>query len=199
MKPIDWITNEKDIIKQEYHAVYVSTDESDGEVEAGDIDTKFTYAKTNSNQKPQYSCSDCDKMFCDSQELRNHTSNHHKEIYKCLKCNNISRTIRSFFNHYDTHQKPPNQCPVETCSMTFDRKSSLTNHLQKHSDFRMTCEKCGKKFQYRQSYLEHIEYRHRPTKTVPCPVCKRYYWTPTSMRSHRAKVHGLVSDIYDDV
>ena len=172
--PQPWLTDQCDL-KQEIPTLYVSDDESEGEDEPGDIETKFTYTKTNSNEKPNYTCSDCDKMFRDNSELCNHTSNHHKEIYKCMKCSTVCRSVCSLYNHYDSHQKPANQCPVQECGMIFDLKTSLINHMQKLSDFRMTCKTCGKQFQYRQS-LNTLNITIDQQKQFSAPFAKDGIW-----------------------
>ena len=82
--------------RQHVSTIYISMDEED-EVQAGDIDTKFTYVKSNSNSKERYKCSECGKCFCDGQELRNHASNHALELYRCICCSHISRLERSYY------------------------------------------------------------------------------------------------------
>ena len=196
--PKHWVTDEGKLIKREVCET-ISSDESGDEMEEfpGDMDTKFTYTKENNNTSDRYPCPDCDNLCRDSQELRNHQSHHHTELFRCMRCFTVCRSERSFYNHKQTHDRELNVCPVADCGMHFPLKTSLTNHLQKHSSDRLKCDKCPRTFQYRQSHIEHIKYRHRSTRTVPCPVCHKYFWTPTSMRSHRAKYHGLVSELYD--
>ena len=138
-------------------------------------------------------CIVCDKAYRDQTELRNHMSNHHRELFRCLKCGNITQTEVSFQAHLRTHYQDKFKCDM--CCMIFDRKKTLTNHLQKHSGDIMKCKKCGKLYLYRQSYLEHIKYCHLPQKLIQCPVCKKYYWTPTQMRSHKFKIHGSVAKL----
>ena len=170
-------------------------DEED-KVQAGDIDTKFTYVKSNSNSKERYKCSECGKCFHDGQELRNHASNHALELYRCIHCSHISRSERSYYNHMQTHCSALHHCLYEDCGQYFSLKTSLTNHLQKHSLDKMHCSVCQKEFTYRQSCIKHEQYCHQTTQTVPCPVCKKLFWTPTSMWSHRSKYHTLVSEMY---
>ena len=180
-------------MKRRQYAAWISSGSEDDEPEAGDMDTKFTYRKTNGN-KTVYICSACNYSSRNKVELRNHYSNHHKELYRCMKCSVICRSQQSFYNHSQTHNGVIYTC--NTCGMQFCLKSSFSNHAQKHSEDRMTCDQCGKQFQYRQSYVEHITYRHTDEKSVPCPVCKKYYWTPSPMQSHRAKKHGLVTEMF---
>ena len=184
--------------------IWISDDEDDQanetEVYSGDPDTKFLYAKENNNSPEvnKYWCRECNKVFRDSHELRNHEANHRKELFRCLRCNSVSRSERSFANHFQTHTAETYTCPEDGCGQFFTLKSSLSNHMQKHSEHRMHCSICGKEFQYCQSHIEHEKFCHRTTRTVPCPVCKKYFWTPTSMRSHRSKYHTLVSEMYDN-
>ena len=198
--PTPYIRDETVLLKREHYAPYLSDSDEEQTLAAGDIDTKFKYRKTNSNDENlhTYPCEDCDQVFRDSQELRNHQSTHHKELYKCMSCNNVSRSVRSFFNHTQAEHSIVYTCSFPDCDDKFKLKSSLRNHIEKHSEFWYTCQltSCGKKFKFRGSYLEHVNYRHRDSKSVPCPVCKKMYWTPTSMRSHCAKIHGLVTEMF---
>ena len=110
-----------------------------------------------------------------------------------MKCSHLSRTEQAYQKHVKTHYSETYQCKY--CYTIFKLKSTLTNHLQKHSKDVLKCQKCGCTFGYRQSYLEHVKYRHRSAKSVPCPICKKMFWTPTNMRAHRAKWHGLVKSL----
>ena len=117
-----------------------------------------------------YGCEDCDEVFRDRQELQNHESTHHKELYRCLRCDTVCRSVRSFTNHTKTDHSIIFHCPYPDCNDSFLLKTSLINHEQKHSNFWYTCNlaTCAKKFKYRATYLEHINYRHRESKSVPC-------------------------------
>ena len=193
---VKWICDHSKLTKHE-HAAFVSDDESDEEAfYESNIDTKFKFAKYNNNDKTIYKCLECNKKLRDSQELQNHMSNHKLKIYRCLKCFTVSRTIRSHEVHMDTHLKPKlYTCPHPSCGSSFNMQSSLSNHVQMH-DKRLQCDKCNRSFQYKQGYLEHITYRHLKTKSIPCPSCPLMFWTLTSMRSHRAKKHMLVSEMF---
>ena len=165
---------------------------------SGDPDTKFAYTKENEYdelQHPDHICVLCDKTLRDRTELRNHMSNHHKEIFRCMKCSKIYRTEVAFQTHNKTHYLEKYKCPESGCGMIFDLKTSWINHKQKHSDDMMICKKCGRQFKYRSTYLEHTRYRHLSAKSIPCPICKKYFWTPTSMRSHKRKQHGSVAEL----
>ena len=133
--PTDYIHDKTVILKREHYAPYLSDSDEEEAVETGDMDTKFTYRKKNTNEENihSYPCEDCDQVFRDSQELRNHTSTHHKELYRCMKCNTVSRSVRSFFNHTQTEHTVMYSCSYPDCNDKFLLKSSLRNHVEKHS------------------------------------------------------------------
>ena len=200
--PKDYVPKSSFRVKRERPPPLLYESDSDSEPEpkkkppSGDPDTKFKNIKGNEFDEirhPNSICILCDKVCRDQNELRNHMSNHHKELFRCMKCGNLSRTQISFSQHMKIHNGERFTCPV--CMQTFDRKTSLTNHEQKHSGDKLVCKKCAKEFIYRGGYLEHIKYRHTDTPTVPCPVCKKMFWMPTGMRSHRRKLHGRVREL----
>ena len=171
---------------------------SKGPVYSGDVDTKFAFPKENEYdevQHPDHICVLCDKTLRDRTELRNHMSNHHKELFRCMKCSKFFRTEVSFQAHVKTHYAERYKCPEPDCGQIFELKTSWINHKQKHSEEKMTCKKCGRKYQFRSTFLEHTRYRHLAAKSIPCPVCKKYFWTPTSMRLHKRKQHGTVNEL----
>ena len=118
---VPWIKDYSKLVKHEY-APIVSSDESEDEsFEAGNIDTKFKFAKYNNYGETVYKCLECHKHLRDSQELRNHLSNHKLEIYRCLKCLHVSRSIRSHEAHMDTYLKLKiYMCSHPSCGSSFN-------------------------------------------------------------------------------
>ena len=177
------------------HPVTVSDDEEMPAPTNNDPDTRFLNVKQNMNdkRKHQFQCDTCAKFFRDSSELNNHLSTHQYDLFRCMHCFKVCRSQFSFEKHMETHKGTENRC--KQCDKRFDLKTSLINHMQMHRKDRIKCDTCDKTFQYRQNGIEHICYVHRDKKTVPCPVCGKLYQTPTNMRSHHARRHGLVDDI----
>ena len=179
--------------------VYVSSDEEMPLPTGNDPDTHFKYVKKNQNNqdKTQFLCSGCKKVFRNSSELNNHLSQHQFDIFRCMKCNKCCRSTYSFEKHLETHNGTEIRCKV--CNKRFNLKTSLINHMQMHSDDKVCCPTCGKMFTYRQNGLEHIDWAHHKKKECPCPICSKLFQSPTQMRSHRAKQHGLVRKlVYDE-
>ena len=164
----------------------------------GDPDTKFFKPKENKNDREKHSfvCKfpKCGKVFRNRSEFRNHLSNHRPEFYNCMTCLRVFRSYKSFKTHKHGHDQtaPRHQYQCDKCESSFELRSSLTNHMQKHSDAKDTCAKCGKTFQWRQNYLDHKTYGHLKKKTVQCPKCKKMFSTKGSMFSHKYQEHGPV-------
>ena len=179
------------------HVFAVSSDEDEPPMPSGNKDTKFLSPKRNRNDPDHHHkvCSYCKKVFRDKTELRNHVSNHLQELYVCGICKAILRSIRSFEAHYTSHTKGGHKC--DECGEAFALKTTLRNHMQKHKaeEDWFTCPTCGEKKQYRQGFAEHVKYAHLPTKTVPCPMCRKLFQMPTYMRSHKVRMHGKNSKL----
>ena len=187
--------------KTEYPTLYLSNGDSDDDGPAnfpGDPDTRFMKPKQNSNERFSYDhyCSTCEQTFRTAAELRNHKSHHTKEFYTCLKCLRKFRTLKSIQNHMPSHGR---RFRCRKCDSSFELKSSLENHMFSHRNYTDDCnyEGCTCTFKSRAAYLDHTQYGHLPEKTIPCPICHRYYQTPISMMSHRTHVHGKIHELVE--
>ena len=191
--PLLYITDSEDEIADETNDAVNQTSQRKKSVYIGNPDTRFRTPKQNNNSEDKYyyACNKCRKVFRTATELRNHVSNHEEEFYTCLKCNQSMRTYKSFVAHRKTHSSG-RRYDCEECDSTFTLLSSLTNHMQKHSNEFNVCRKCKKKFKYRQKYLDHIQFKHLPTKTIKCPMCSKMFQTKGSFAQHKYKKHGDV-------
>ena len=153
-EPIDWVHTNEFRVKCEKTRTVTIWESSDNEDEnqqlPGDPDTKFKFPKQNENDEIQFSQHiyiECDKALRDSYKLRNHMSNHHKKLYHCVKCpEEIFQTEASYKQHRRTHMGIRFKC--SDCEAVFDRKSTLTNHAFTHTKLLLTCQKCGKQFNF---------------------------------------------------
>ena len=170
-------------------------------VYSGDPDTKFFKPKENQNdsEKHSFKCKfpKCGRIFRNRGEFRNHLSTHRPEFYTCMTCARIFRSYKSFKTHKHGHDQLPinNRYRCGVCDSSFELRSTLTNHMQKHSDEVDKCRICGKEFKWRQNYLDHKRYGHLKKKTVQCPKCKKMFGTKASMFSHKYQKHGPAKDL----
>ena len=159
-------------------------------------DGHFRYAKRNENDGEIHSfhCNECDSVFRDRNEIRNHMGQHSKEFYKCLVCSKIFRTVDSFENHQKYHSAS-HTCSI--CGQFFKLKTSLKNHNQVHLNLKLPCshQNCDKTFRQRSNQLLHIQWGHKTTRGVKCTHCDKYYFTLNNMRAHRYYKHGIIADI----
>ena len=191
--------SEADNPQKEISCVETTTDfgpsTSANERASSSTDAKFMNVKENNNSPAKFKvkCATCAQIFRNNFELRNHEGQHNNDKYKCLTCNTVFRSMRSFENHHNSHHSNY-MCTHPGCGLSFKLKSTLSNHMQKHSGNKFSCKvpNCHPKFTYRQGYLEHIKWRHRDKPEAKCPVCQKLFWTPTIMRGHKLRSHTKV-------
>ena len=102
----------------------------------------------------------------------------------------VSCAIIFFYSHklFDTHSKAresgPHQC--SQCGQTFEYPTSWSNHVKTQNKVYI-CEEEGseKKSCSYGMYIEHMQYGHTESKTIPCPYCHLYFQTRTQMYSHQ--------------
>ena len=196
IEEVDFIPPTKKRIKTE---VLSSDEENENTPPAeNERDGHFMYHKRNENDSEIHSfvCkpNECNSVFRDQNEFRNHQSQHEQEFYTCLRCNKVFRTVQSFDNHQKSHSAS-HTCSV--CGQFFNLKTSLTNHSKIHLNLKLKCsqQNCDKTFSQRSNQLQHIQYGHKNTRTVKCTHCEKYYYTPNNMRAHRYFKHGIIGDI----
>ena len=157
---------------------------SEGNGFSGDPDGHFQYIKQNENDAAAHTfiCDLCQNVFRDTNELRNHEAMHSMEFYRCMQCLKVFRSVRAFDNHCASHMAS-HTC--QTCGKVFQLKTSLTNHMQIHSDHKMKCSVpgCKKTFRWRQNQLEHIQWPIEIHKTFLAHIVQNF--------SRRLPVCGL--------
>lgn len=79
-----------------------------------------------------YQCDICQKMYHDSEDLRNHVNNH-KGIkpYKCQFCEKGFSNSSNLKYHEDTH-RGVQKIKCDSCSRKFKTKEGLDKHVEKH-------------------------------------------------------------------
>ncbi|KAJ0170640.1 hypothetical protein K1T71_014011 [Dendrolimus kikuchii] len=142
-----------------------------------------------------FTCEKCLETFEHEMEQIDH--NESIQMYSCDHCNDYYCTEDSLKKHklnlHSTHI-----CKI--CGKSIKGLQKLKNHEKKHS-VKSTCEKCGKSYATKSSYLKHIELcledklvkhpiRSNLVRNYVCKLCGKGYSTPSGLRVHERFVHG---------
>ena len=139
--------------------------------------------------KGLYVCEICGLDYVNKSDFTNHMQQHEGVTFTCTQCEKVFYLQKGFDNHAKAHQDGLHECPQ--CSQKFELKSSLTNHIKSHTNvYVCECPECGKEAKSYAMHLEHINYVHTETPTIPCDYCHCYFFTPTQMYCHCNKEHG---------
>lgn len=107
-----------------------------------------------------YKCHICDRVFLTKSHLDGHQNSHLKaKPYACAKCNKKYGYKSSLLEHVKHCSGPKPTvfpCPEGSCGEIFRNKNSLKEHINaKHKSTLFVCQKCGRDFEWRQSYYRH--------------------------------------------
>ena len=176
-------------IKKELAATRSSSSSSDNDIPDTNVTIPPFKHKQLIRKGGKFVCSQCKMDFGTKSELHNHFASHTNITFKCNICSNVLHLEQSNKNHCYSHFKDPSIC-LE-CNKLFPLKSSLSNHMWTHSGVEDVCpvDTCGKSFQSRVKYLEHVQYAHLQEKTVQCHMCSEFFQTPSNLHYHLSSVH----------
>ena len=128
-------------------------------------------------------CHICGQDYMNKSDLSNHIGQYEGLTFTYELCHKVFYSFTSFDTHSKAHESGPHQC--NQCGQTFEYATSLSNHVKTQSKVYI-CEEeaCEKKSRSYAMYLEHMQYGHIESKTIPCPDCDLKFQTPTQMYSH---------------
>ena len=118
--------------------------------------------------KGLFACEICEQDYTNGSNLVNHMVQH--EGITCTHVTNVIRYFsheKSFDNHARTHSDGLLTC--DQCGKTFQYLGSLSNHFKTHTNkvYVCECEDCAKRNKSYSMYLEHIQYGHAETPDHP--------------------------------
>lgn len=142
-----------------------------------------------------FTCEKCLETFETETEQTEHDES--VKTYHCDDCNDYYCTEISLKKHkvnvHSTHI-----CKV--CGKSIKGLQKLKHHEKKHS-VKSTCEKCGKSYSTKSSYLKHVQLclenklekhpiRSNLIRNYVCKLCGKGYSTSSGLRVHERFVHG---------
>ena len=141
-----------------------------------------------SNEKGvSYTCNMCQKEFASRKALKTHFSASHSDKAKkgfiCKVCSKVLETVNARSLHYKVDHPDSNPYVCSVCSLAFVTKSSLYNHRMSHKSKKQhKCDYCGKEFNRRDSFNEHVLIHIGPRHK--CPHCPKEFVQKSNLKRH---------------
>jgi len=138
-----------------------------------------------------YTCNVCEKEFSTKKALKTHFSSSHsdkaKKGFVCKVCNKVLETANDRSLHYKVDHPDSNPYLCSICGLGFVTKSSLYNHRMCHKNQKQhKCDHCGKEFNRRDSFNEHVLIHIGPRHK--CPHCPKEFVQKSNLKRH-VRIH----------
>ena len=138
-----------------------------------------------------YTCNVCEKEFSTKKALKTHFSSSHsdkaKKGFVCKVCNKVLESANDRSLHYKVDHPDSNPYLCSICGLGFVTKSSLYNHRMCHKNQKQhKCEHCGKEFNRRDSFNEHVLIHIGPRHK--CPHCPKEFVQKSNLKRH-VRIH----------
>ena len=188
-----------------------------GKVNMKEVCTKKVQKSVDENV-PNYKCTFCDKTFSYPYTLNRHIQKHNEvpELFKCKFCDKsfsrkdilkkhnqvIHRSYQIDFTA--AGQTSTDSLKCQMCSQDFgDNKERLfahlstkvcqrkTNSFELDEEHRFKCNLCTKKYQDRDSLVQHIRWKHKNKEEFDCNMCTLKFLHKSSLVRHVKKMHGM--------
>eukprot|EP00090_Calanus_glacialis_P009775 TRINITY_DN18185_c0_g1_i1.p1 TRINITY_DN18185_c0_g1~~TRINITY_DN18185_c0_g1_i1.p1 ORF type:complete len:1354 (+),score=313.68 TRINITY_DN18185_c0_g1_i1:64-4125(+) len=143
------------------------------------------------DQDITYTCNMCEKDFLTKKALKTHFTSSHsdkaKKGFLCKVCNKVLESANDRSLHYKVDHPDSNPYLCSICGLGFVTKSSLYNHRMCHKNQKQhKCEHCGKEFNRRDSFNEHVLIHIGPRHK--CPHCAKEFVQKSNLKRH-VRIH----------
>lgn len=141
--------------------------------------------------EPQYSCSECGRLFRIKALFKQHMRFHSDDAFTCAVCSKKFELKCELEVHMSLHDKTIAKFICSTCGKHFMSKQRLSSHEHIHSGTKpYTCSLCGRAFRQRQHLSQHWR-THTKTKPYRCSHCDNEYKNRIDLRIHCTRVHNV--------
>jgi KRAB domain-containing zinc finger protein len=145
------------------------------------------------NEKYQYQCEKCSKVFRKHQHLKIHfDANHTDKIYKCKVCTKVFNYKSALDRHIKIiHEKQKNHI-CSDCGKSFASKFELNQHYDGYhnedSKATRTCRFCEKVFMKQRNLCMHMQAVHSDNK-FSCELCFKSFSFKSAKDRHVKIIH----------
>lgn len=155
-------------------------------------------------------CDFCNKTYKHRPSLLLHITRHHIVRYgddrpKCKNCGMTFSLRLDYERHFrlESCVDKGSSVTCEICCRSYNCKDNLKKHIKnKHvvhsGDDMLSCNSCGKKFEFKFNYDAHVRYERCKggnlselnSGPVTCDICQRNFKHKASLRSHKYLSHS---------
>ena len=152
------------------------------------------HIKKHKNEEKTVKCTECDKYFHTSYEMKSHRRVHKKDRYLCSQCEYSSASNSTLKRHIQTVHSDERNFICGTCGTAFKSKLVMAQHeVSIHLNQRnYECEVCGKKFK-QSTHLSTHRRIHTGDYAASCEKCGKQFVQKYNYKLHQLKCHASTS------
>lgn len=142
----------------------------------------------------EFKCDQCNKVFGNSERLKEHQKRVHLGFNKRNKCMVCNERFMDYWRKVDhmvkVHGAPPVVLKCQACERTFLNQRALARHTKKDHlmEKKHKCEECEMRFFSKSSLSRHMA-KHTGLREFRCEVCFKMYGRKNTLREHM-RIHA---------